>query len=256
MTNFTHQPERLPATLPAGTRFKYGSSTWEADEELRLDLRDPSHPRYVGLLLHKQSDARDSFGMAARVDWSSVPAPPEYAEPPHASECHPTIAWLECAGCHRLTPAPGGVCNVCHSQLTPTPGSDWPPCRDCGGSVHPGASGPGGVCGSCAVNPSPSPTCSECKAPAVLTECYGGMLCGYCADSLEDGHGDREHIDMVTARQMLKAEMSDGSPIPGELAARKRLAAIEQKRPRVNAAERRQMEAGHPIGWPSNEGED
>ena len=29
----------------------------------------------------------------------------------------------------------------------------WPPCRECGQSVHPGASGPGGVCGKCAAKP-------------------------------------------------------------------------------------------------------
>jgi hypothetical protein len=28
---------------------------------------------------------------------------------------------------------------------------EFPPCRECGGSVQPGASGPGGVCGRCAV---------------------------------------------------------------------------------------------------------
>jgi hypothetical protein len=29
----------------------------------------------------------------------------------------------------------------------------WPPCRACGRSVHPGASGRGGVCGKCAALP-------------------------------------------------------------------------------------------------------
>ncbi len=79
-------------------------------------------------------------------------------------------------------------------------------------------------------------------------------MCGYCADSTEEGHDDREHIDMVTAQQMLKGEMSDGSPIPGEPKARARneaALALERGGVRWNPKERAELAKPHP--WECDE---
>ncbi|HEY3256934.1 MAG TPA: hypothetical protein VGJ91_23420 [Polyangiaceae bacterium] len=87
-----------------------------------------------------------------------------------------------------------------------------------------------------------TPTCSECTSPATH-----GAYCVYCSNETEGGCGERDHIDMVTAQQMRKGQMSDGSPIPRELAARARLAAWERaERPRGNSKNAIEMAKPHP----------
>ncbi len=272
MTRYTTQPAVLPETLPAGTRFKYGSSTWEADEELRLDLRDPDNARYVGLLLHKQSDARDSFGMAARVDWSSVPAPPECVEAPklhskfHPYECPATCGPhslsfrvgkpcrqcgasasqemrgpFECKICDKVTPrhlehqvaypsmVEGGFCPDCYPIAARVAAKDSSGSAGSGAGNHPETAPSGSECWNPA-QPDEATRCSECKAPAVRL----GM-CAYCCDRTQ-------YPDEAT-RALSDARVTN-------VAARKRLAAIEQKRPRVT---RDSVECAKPHPWECDE---
>jgi hypothetical protein len=93
---------------------------------------------------------------------------------------------------------------------------------------------PAGYCAeNCPTRPRDEPACSECKAPAALDPDCG--MCGYCKR---------------------RAQPVAMWIFPSELAARQRLAAIERKeRPRVTATSR-MLAAGHPVGWPSNEGEE
>lgn len=49
---------------------------------------------------------------------------------------------------------------------------EFPPCRQCGGSVQPGASGPGGVCGSCAVRVVVGPGSIQFAPDFVLIDSY------------------------------------------------------------------------------------
>jgi hypothetical protein len=92
------------------------------------------------------------------------------------------------------------------------------------------------------------PLCSTPACAVRGVEATHGKLCVYCDYSTNEGKDSRAGLDWLAALR------TSASPRMAE--PRKRLAAIEQKRPRVNAAERAMLERGHPASWPSNEGED
>jgi hypothetical protein len=228
--------------LPAGTRALGGSvavstvhladghwyaGTWRDDDGLRRE--------YEGHL------------SAKGVDWSSY-TPPEPA-PKLCAACGAVAG----KGIIYMDRAMRPLCNTCYStrpsddvfrdiarrsQLTATPGSGEAHCAAC--------EQPTGYCAeNCPTRPRDEPACSECKAPAALDPDCG--MCAYCVTST--GHGDE-----TPAAQDRIMRFSTDTHHGAE--ARKRLAAIERKeRPRVTATSR-MLAVGHPVCWPSNEGED
>lgn len=93
--------------------------------------------------------------------------------------------------------------------------------------------------------------CLSCSSPATH-----GDYCVYCANSTDDGGDeDKAWIDRVTAQQMQICQMSDGTPIPGEAAARARMAVADAREKPRSTATSRELAKGHPITWPSEDGE-
>lgn len=94
------------------------------------------------------------------------------------------------------------------------------------------------------------PVCRECSRPDRPVAATHGELCVYCHEST-DGDPDygRQYIDQVTAQQMRKCEMSDGTLIAGEWAARARLAAFGKRNAPRETAESKELARSHP--WES-----
>lgn len=80
-----------------------------------------------------------------------------------------------------------------------------------------------------------SKTCCSCSAPATI-----GARCTYCAHRINREPGYRDNVDAN----------------PRNKAATERMAAMDRaERPRSTATSR-EIAKGHPVCWPSQEGEE
>ncbi len=250
------QPAILPATLPAGTRTRYGN---EATSELRLTAAGGYHGSWACFPLPTQFEV-------SVIDWDLVAV--QAAVP--AEEDRPIQAgdWVECV---RDWGSCGGLClgerhKVNYAYKLDSGelgvqfenGFTWVASRfkrvD---GPHPKDSAePQRVTSAVATASSVAPAvpdtgllreqCRECSAPTALRD----GLCVYCNRQTRGGESARQEMDSDVAYA------ARGNP--RNVAAERRLEAWSRaEKPRVtNRAQRKQMAAGHPSGWPSCEGEE
>ncbi len=246
MTKFYEtMPAELPKTLPAGTRISNG---WVFIGEAKLDNCASYGAAYGDCeVRYDNGVARGSSRvcLARQVVWAEVPLPAQAPVEPRVEPCR-NMAGHEVVAPHCFNSL--NICVYCgYGKPARGPSVDGPE-LDC----HCGHAG----CSRCD-RPTDAPLCSTpaCAARGVTaTHCLetSEPYCVYCSNETEEGNGERGHIDMVTSMQMLKGEMSDGSRIPGELAARTRMAAMDRaERPRANPAEARELSKPHP--WSCDE---
>lgn len=152
------------------------------------------------------------------------------------------LCWKEHKGATGLVPrirARRAEVNTPRDTAPCPPPSEPPPpsCRTCSSPAT-----TRGYCEYCYHREFKEPKCRSCSSPATH-----GEFCVYCSDSLDGVENeDRANIDETTAYQMRIGKTSAGTPIPGELAARARLAAMDRaERPR-QTAESRELAKAHP----------
>ena len=239
-------PSTLPSSLPAGTLFVYYDATWVAQETMALD---EAGLFYWGKVTANGGGSRDGKAQARLVDWSSVTAPqlatPVEARPIRAGD------WVECV---RATGSGAGLTVGQRRQVGAAfdIGGEWKVAfvgveffwlasrfkRVDGPHPETSSSGATGTGNAPSVaSGEVKPTCSECGAVAPL---LASFKCEYC---------DKRKLCDARIAALTDEDRRMVEP-------RKRLAAIEQReRPRVTAT-RTMLDRGHPVCWPSNEGED
>jgi len=322
---YKSQPEVLPATLPAGTRTRYGN---EATSELTLTDQRKYAGGWVGfadtLSFSAESINWNLVAVQAAVpaeedrpiqvgDWVECGEKPTGAIAPHArvkvdrvcfgksgepllgiaDSWHYAIMFKRVAGPHPAKSdadnhieevcascREGGVFNeqtcgragdgkwYCVQCCLPEAIERFGAPKDSSGSagssvgdnprptpsyVEKGVATPDNPQGRPVGNvatPQREPGGAPPRAPAGPNELYCARCapdypCVYCKHSTEGGHTDRASADALTGRAMLNTDAH-----PGELLARKNLAAWEvgERRPRGNPTDRQEFERPHP--WP------
>lgn len=231
---YTEQPSTLPAKLPKGTRTLAGS---KAASELHLVIAS-----YVGDWNRGENMVFCGAISARDINWSSVPKPSE----PEGDLC-------ECCGVAKATHTLGGarVADSCVSSkrsrilndiLARRAAQASADCRRCG-------------CVPCECDNPVRPAglaerhCPECGVTVVAGPQVEFPLCAKCVER-------RAPMLKATRPDPRMVQRDDAKPgmTPG---ARARLAAWSRaERPRGNPAERKMLAAGHPVSWPSCEGEE
>jgi hypothetical protein len=122
-------------------------------------------------------------------------------------------------------------CPECATPLTHANVGNMPLCRGC--TERRGAAAPVATVGECA----------DCGAPGKVDPASG--LCRYCDYSTDEGKVDR------VGRDEFARCATDTNPRRDKKATERLAAMARAERPRGNPAQRKQMEQGHPSGWPS-----
>jgi hypothetical protein len=251
---YERQPDVLPLTLPAGTRFECcpgylmvftGEARLTHSRDYNGDCRS---------IDGRGLDFDESAVEPACVDWTSVPLPEPADRPIQAGD------WVECVDADSaLTHLTLGhryqVVELSGRELVfEAGGLYWYASRfKCVDGPHVEAMAP--------TSPVPPP---RPLTPGNTGDC---LLCGAaCGYAHKPGCPAKPTASATPKRDpytehRLTVEPDSAclrDPKPEALAARARLAAWERsEQPRVaNRAERKQLAAGHPSGWPSNEGEE
>jgi hypothetical protein len=275
-THYERQPDVLPLTLPAGTRSTCGSVATVELQLRKASLFDGACA-YWGRWDDDGPHVGLSYFRAHAIDWTSVPLP---ATPEPADRPIQAGDWVECIE-HWVHSSPpqgigdrfevthlGALGSLCFAEYpcvawlverfkrvdgqhaeTATPLEKTVRAQLYG--VDPGHSERGVVSRVTiaggkivAVEPIQSSgagearKCESCGAGAPI----GMRFCTYCPGRAEGDICALNDEDFEARNE----------------AARERMAGMDRsERPRVtNRAERKQLAAGHPSGWPSNEGED
>ena len=240
------QPAILPATLPAGTRTRYGN---EATSELTLTDERRYHGNWSGFA------HQISLG-AYIIDWDLVAV--QAAVP--AEEDRPIQAgdWVECV---RDWGSCGGLClgerhkvNYAYKLDSGELGVQFENGFTWVASRFKRVSGP---------HPTSSVPVGTGNAQSSGTgdvdrkACSDGM-CGACENCLRRARERWESKrDPYTEHRLSVDEHADTSLYTTGHASARLEAWSRAEKPRVtNRAQRKQMAAGHPASWPSNEGEE
>ncbi len=280
-THYDRQPAELPASLPAGTRNKFGSYTAATVVALL-------EGKYRG---QWRNEARGSTGGGyldpENIDWATVPLPTQEPGEPLAEPCaacggpggrrHVGAAYrldnadhLLCDGCWE-TPSfdvdrsvrarrakessaePGAfTCHRCSQRFAngELHRMDQDYCGECFEIALKSESDAACKCGhagcsSCDIPPPVLALCANppCAARGVARALRSGGLCVYCAHATDSGQVDRKAGDAITAGAMQNTEAH-----PNELTARRNLAAWDraEQRPRGNTKERAELAKPHP----------
>lgn len=252
---YERQPDVLPLTLPVGTLASSGDD--RATAELRLRGTPSGDLAYWG---RWNGESADSYYRPRDICWPSVPLPEPADRPIQAGD------WVECIGDY---PVRAEVKQGCRYRVAFTEiNSFGEPCLRVS---------PVGLRISTAmfkrVDGPHVETMTQLEK-TVRAQLYGvdpghserGVvsrvtMAGGKIVAVEpvppSGVGEATKRDPYTEHRLRVEELADSWRYR-DLQAMQRLAAWERaEKPRVtNRAERKQLAAGHPNGWPSNEGEE